>query len=264
MLSGSCQAEFIPRFKEGIPGCIIIHKCTSIRHSLSAIRCGADIISLDGFECAGHPGEDDVGNFVLQAVGANKLTVPYICSGGVTTGKQLAAALALGACGVNVGTAFCITKECIWPQTFKDRVLEANETDTYMSLRPLRNSSRIFKNETANKLAEIERANWWAYSLFPPLWTAARLNYHQILTSGTFVVPRRNNMTFDKVAELMAGTRGRQAERDGDADAGTWAAGQGIGLIHEVKTCQEVMDELITGAERTIAEHLASLMTPKL
>lgn len=227
------QAEFIPRFKKEIPGCIVIHKCTSIRHSLSAIRCGADIISLDGFECAGHPGEDDVGNFVLQAVGAKKLTVPYICSGGVTTGKQLAAALALGACGVNVGTAFCITKECIWPDSFKRRVLEANETDTYMSLRPLRNSSRIFKNETAKQLAEIERANW-------------------------------DNMTFDKVATLMAGRRGRQAERDGDADAGTWAAGQGIGLIDTVLTCQDVMDELIQGAERTIREQLASLMTPKL
>eukprot|EP01046_Picozoa_sp_COSAG06_P062841 COSAG06_NODE_14338_length_1165_cov_2.036585_2_plen_102_part_00 len=101
-----------------------------------------------------------MGNFVLQAVGANKLTVPYICSGGVTTGKQLAAALALGACGVNVGTAFCISKECIWPDTFKDRVLASDETDTYLSLRPLKNSSRIFKNGTAEALAEIERANW--------------------------------------------------------------------------------------------------------
>ena len=227
------QAEFIPRFKEGIPGCIIIHKCTSIRHSLSAIKCGADIISLDGFECAGHPGEDDVGNFVLQAVGAQKLTVPYICSGGVTTGAQLAAALALGACGVNVGTAFCISQECIWPESFKQRVVESTEVDTYMSMRPLKNSSRIFKNGTAMELAEIERANW-------------------------------DNMTFEKVATLMAGTRGRQAEKDGDADAGTFAAGQGIGLIDDVPTCAEVMDRMMEGAEKTLTERMAGLMTPRL
>jgi len=229
--AGRNPAEFLPRFKEGIPGCIVIHKCTSIRHSISAVRHGADIISLDGFECAGHPGEDDVGNFVLQAAGANKLSVPYICSGGVTTGSQLAAALALGACGVNVGTAFCASSECIWPQVFKDRIIESDETDTYMSMRPLKNSSRIFMNKTAEALAEIERDNW-------------------------------NNMTFEKVQSLMAGTRGRQAERDGDADAGTWAAGQGIGLIEDTVPCQVIMDRMIAEAEETIKERLSSLLTP--
>eukprot|EP01049_Picozoa_sp_SAG25_P001341 SAG25_NODE_58_length_18473_cov_99.552846_12_plen_319_part_00 len=183
--AGRNPREFIPRLKAGIPGCIIIHKCTSIRHSKSAIRIGADIISLDGFECAGHPGEDDVGNFVLQAAGARKLSAPFICSGvrtmwlaasvrvrgravtvsgmaascvcgtqGVTTGSQLAAALALGAEGVNIGTLFCCSQECIWPQSFKERVIEADETQTAITLRPLRNSSRIFRNRTADEVRQ--------------------------------------------------------------------------------------------------------------
>merc|ERR1719197_1413113 len=143
--AGRNPAEFIPLLKKGIPGCIIIHKCTSIRHSLSAIRIGADIISLDGFECAGHPGEDDVGNFVLQAAGAKKLTVPFICSGGVASGRQIAAALAMGAEGVNIGTLFCVSKECVWPQAFKERLFQSDETQTTITLRPVRNSSRIFK-----------------------------------------------------------------------------------------------------------------------
>ena len=229
--AGRNPAEFIPRLKEGIPGCIIIHKCTSIRHSLSAIRIGADIISLDGFECAGHPGEDDVGNFVLQAAGARKLSVPFICSGGVSTGKQLAAALALGAEGVNVGTLFCCSQECIWPQSFKDRLIDSNETDTAITLRPLRNSSRVFKNKTAEEILALEKSH-------------------------------ANNPKFSYAdyGDIMSGKRGRQAEKDGNSDSGTWAAGQGIGLIEDTPSCQEIMRRLMSEAEDTIRERLGGLL----
>lgn len=115
-----------------------------------------DIVSLDGFECAGHPGEDDIGNFVLQARGAQELTRPYVCSGGVSTGRQLAAALALGADGVNCGTRFCATVECNWPESFKRRMVEAQETDTVLMFRKLHNTARVFRNAVAAEVEEIE------------------------------------------------------------------------------------------------------------
>merc|ERR1712066_246734 len=145
--AGSNPGKYIKQFKAA--GKLVIHKCTSIRHSKSAIRHGADIISLDGYECAGHPGEDDVGNFVLQARGRHELTVPYICSGGVTNGAQIAAALALGADGVNLGTAICVTKESNWPETFKVSMVESDERKTCLINRPFGNTSRCFKSTLA-------------------------------------------------------------------------------------------------------------------
>lgn len=131
--AGSNPKKWVPLFKKA--GLTCIHKCVSVRHAMSAEKLGVDIISLDGFECAGHPGEDDVGNFVLQAVGAKKLRVPFICSGGVGTGSQLAAALALGADGVNLGTRICATKECNWPESFKQRIVQADERNTVLMFR---------------------------------------------------------------------------------------------------------------------------------
>jgi nitronate monooxygenase len=125
--AGSNPKQWVTLFKAA--GIITIHKCVTIRHALSAERLGVDIISLDGFECAGHPGEGDVGNYVLQAKGARVLTKPFVCSGGVGDGKQIAAALALGADGVNCGTRFCATRECQWPESFKQRMVQANEED---------------------------------------------------------------------------------------------------------------------------------------
>jgi len=232
--AGRNPANFIPRLKKEIPGCIIIHKCTSVRHSLSAIRIGADIISLDGFECAGHPGEDDVGNFVLQAVGAKKLTVPFICSGGVASGAQIAAALAMGADGVNIGTLYCCSKECPWPQAFKDRVIASTEIDTTTTLKPLRNTSRVFKNKTAMEINEIEKNHW-------------------------------TDLKYSMIAELMSGKRGRQAEKDGDADAGVWSTGQGIGLIDQpTETCAQITARIMTEAEACIRERLGGLLVSKM
>merc|ERR1719252_215758 len=153
--AGSSPEKYIKQFKAA--GKLCIHKCTSIRHAVSAIKYGADIISLDGFECAGHPGEDDVGNFVLQARGAEVLTVPYICSGGVSNGSQIAAALALGADGVNLGTAICVTQESNWPEKFKQAMVESDERETALLNRPFKSTSRWFKNALAKEVMAVEK-----------------------------------------------------------------------------------------------------------
>ena len=228
--AGSSPKKFIKRFKEA--GLITIHKCVAIRHALSAERYGVDIISLDGMECAGHPGEEDVGNFVLQAKGQNALSKPYVCSGGVGTGSQIAAALALGADGVNCGTRFCATKECNWPESFKSRMVKASETDTVLMLRRLRNTCRVFRNDVAEEVEAIESE-------------------------------KGENFDFADVAHLVNGKRGREAERRGDADGGIWSAGQVVGLIDDIPTVQELMETLVKETEEAVCSRLASLVSPR-
>jgi len=156
--AGSPQlAEYWQKFKEHDSRSIILHKCVSTRHAQKAERMGCDFISLDGFECAGHPGEEDVGNFVLQALGARRLGIPYICSGGVGTGVQLAAALALGAEGVNLGTRFIATKEAPVHENIKQALVDGSETDTTLVMRSVRNTERVYNNETAQKVLQRER-----------------------------------------------------------------------------------------------------------
>merc|ERR1719183_1929297 len=154
--AGSNPEKYIKMFKAA--GKICIHKCTSIRHAQKAISYGADVISLDGFECAGHPGEDDVGNFVLQAKGAKALKTPYICSGGVGDGKQLIAAIALGADGVNLGTVLCVTQESNWPEGFKKGMVNSDETKTCLINRPFKSTSRFYKNKLADQVLAVERS----------------------------------------------------------------------------------------------------------
>jgi nitronate monooxygenase len=227
--AGSNPSKYIQFFKRH--GVITIHKCVTIRHSLSTEKYGVDIISLDGMECAGHPGEDDVGNFVLQAKGAMVLKTPFVCSGGVGTGSQLAAALALGADGVNCGTRFCATQECSWPDSFKQRMLQSNETDTVLMLRRLKNTSRVYKNKVSKEVAAIESK-------------------------------KGEDFQFSDVSHLVNGKRGRAAEHAGDADGGIWTAGQVIGLIHEIPTCKQLMHQMIREAEETIQGRLASMLIP--
>jgi len=227
--AGSNPSKWIKLFKDA--GLITIHKCVAIRHAQSAERAGVDIISLDGFECAGHPGEDDVGNFVLQAKGAKVLKQPYICSGGVGDGIQLAASLALGAEGVNCGSRFCATKECNWPESFKRRMVQADERASVLMLRALRNTSRVFRNKVSSEVERIERE-------------------------------KGLNFKIGDVAHLVAGKRGRQAEIDDDADGGIWSAGQVVGLIHDIPTCQELVERMVKEAEDCIKSRLASLVTP--
>mmetsp|Transcript_38224 Transcript_38224/g.41444 ORF Transcript_38224/g.41444 Transcript_38224/m.41444 type:complete len:335 (-) Transcript_38224:71-1075(-) len=226
--AGSSPKRFIRRFKEA--GLITIHKCVTIRHAKSAEKYGVDIVSLDGLECAGHPGEEDVGNFVLQAKGARVLKKPFVCSGGVGNGSQIAAALALGADGVNCGTRFCATKESIWPESFKKRMVQAEETDTVLMLRRLRNTSRAFRNDVAKEVERIESKNG-------------------------------KDFKFSDVSHLVNGKRGREAERRGDADGGIWSAGQVVGLIEDIPTVQELMDRLVKETEEAVCSRLTSMVT---
>jgi NADH:quinone reductase (non-electrogenic) len=196
--AGSNPNKWVKQFKSAPYPILCIHKCVAIRHAKKAESAGVDIISLDGFECAGHPGEEDIGNYVLQAKGAKVLTTPYICSGGVGDGIQLAAALALGADGVNCGTRFCATQECNWPESFKQRMVESDERATVMMFRALRNTSRVFANAVAKEVERIEKE-------------------------------KGANLKFEDVSHLVMGTRGRAAEQAGDPDGGIWSAGQVVG-----------------------------------
>jgi nitronate monooxygenase len=180
----------------------------------------------------GHPGEDDVGNFVLQAKGAKVLTKPFLCSGGVGDGKQIAAALALGADGVNCGTRFCATKECNWPESFKQRMVKADERDTVLMFRRLHNTARVFRNGVSKEVEKIENE-------------------------------KGKEIAFSDVAHLVNGARGRKAEEEKDADGGIWSAGQVVGLIDSVPSCQELMDQMITEAEHTIYQRLNNLVKPR-
>jgi len=225
--AGSNPKKWVTMFKNA--GLITIHKCVAIRHALSAEKLGVSIISLDGFECAGHPGEDDVGNFVLQAKGAKVLSTPYVCSGGVGDGIQLAAALALGADGVNCGTRFCATKECEWPESFKQKMLTSDERATVLMFRSLHNTARVMKNAVSTEVAQIEKEK------------------------GT-------NLDFSDIAHLVAGQRGREAEKNGDAEGGIWTAGQVVGLISDLPTCQALVDRIVSEAEDTIRQRLQSMV----
>jgi len=213
--AGSNPKKWIPLFKNA--GLISIHKCVTIRHALSAEKLGVDIISLDGFECAGHPGEADVGNFVLQPRGSETLSIPYVCSGGVGHGNQLAAALAMGADGINCGTLFCATQECIWPASYKKAMIDATENDTVLLFRRLHNTARVFGNEVARKAHTIEE-------------------------------DKGKDIAFSDIMELVAGTRGREAEKNDDKDGGIWSAGQTVGLIHDIPTCKQLVDRLVAQA----------------
>lgn len=236
--AGSNPRKYVPRFKEA--GIITIHKCTSIRHALSAEKVGTDIISLDGFECAGHPGEDDVGNYVLQAKGARVLSTPYVCSGGVGTGMQLAAALAMGADGVNCGTAFCVTKECNWPESVKKMLVEGSELDSVLVFRKTNppNTSRVFKNRVAAEAAKIE---------------AGKL-------PGEFGIM--------DVMHLVAGKRRVEAEEAGDspenAQEGIYSAGPVVGLITDIPSCKELVERMMEECESTIRGRLSALLTSSL
>lgn len=222
--AGSSPEKYIKQFKAA--GKLCIHKCTSIRHAVSAIRYGADIISLDGFECAGHPGEDDVGNFALQARGQEALTVPYICSGGVSTGRQIAAALALGADGVNLGTVICVTKESNWPNQFKTAMVESDECQTCLINRPFKSTSRFYKNNLAKQVLAVEKA-------------------------------KGENIKYADVMHLTSGKRRDKAWRSGDVHECMVSAGQGIGLIHDVLSVKECIDGMMTEAEEVIRGRLA-------
>ena len=196
--AGNSPGPVIKQLKEA--GCIILHKCTTIRHAQSAIKLGVDFLSIDGFECAGHVGESDITNFILLSRARQSLKVPFIASGGFADGQGLAAALSLGAEGINMGTRFMCTVEAPIHQTVKEEIVKAQETDTELVMRRWRNTSRLYKNKPSMEAARIERES----------------------STGKF----------EEIQPLVSGRRGREVFITGDVDAGVWTAGQVVGLIH--------------------------------
>lgn len=216
--AGNSPRGFVQRFKAA--GITIIHKCTTVRHALSAERNGVDIVSIDGFECAGHPGEDDVPNLVLIPLAVRALSIPVIASGGIGDGSGMAAALSLGAEGINMGTRFVATREAPVHPDAKAALVAAGERDTRLIFRSLRNTSRVLRNAVSEEVVAIE----W----------------------------RPGGCTYEDLRPLVAGARGRRAWETGEIDAGVMTAGLVVGLIDDVPSCAELI-------ERTVRECLQHL-----
>ena len=219
--AGSKPQEHVDDFKSH--GILILHKCTSVRHALSAERMGVDVISIDGFECAGHPGEDDIGGLILIPTAADKVKIPMIASGGFGDGRGLVAALALGAEGINMGTRFCATVEAPIHDKVKQLLLDNDERGTNLIFRKLHNTARVGKNSVSDEVVEL---------LSKP------------------------NAKFEDVAHLVRGALGRVLLETGDLDAGLVWAGQVQGLIHDIPTCQELIERIMTEAEAVITARL--------
>lgn len=217
--AGNSPKEFIARFKER--GITIVHKCTTVRHALSAERNGVDMVSIDGLECAGHPGEDDVGGLVLIPAAARALKIPIIASGGIADGRGLAAALVLGAEGVNMGTRFCVTQEAPIHDNIKQALVRGSERDTALLFRTLRNTARVFRNAIADEVRAIEQ--------------------------------RPGGCEFEDIRPLVAGARGRAALASGAVDDGVISAGQCIGLIDDVPTCAELIARMVADCRERLA-----------
>ena len=220
--AGNNPQRFMPTLKEH--GIKVIHKCTSVRHSLKAESVGCDAISVDGFECGGHPGEDDVPNFILLNRAAEALTVPFVASGGMANGRSLAAALALGADGINMGTRFIATREAPVHDNVKNAIVAASELDTRLIMRALRNTERVLTNAAVERMIVRERE------------LGAALKFEDIIAEVGGVYPR-----------VMT---------EGDMDAGAWSCGMVVGLIHDIPTCKELIEGIVSGAEQILRQRL--------
>jgi nitronate monooxygenase len=223
--AGNNPEDWMPTFKDA--GIKVIHKCTSVRHALKAQAIGCDMVSVDGFECGGHPGEDDVPNFILLPRAADELEIPFIASGGMADGRSLAAALALGAQGINMGTRLVATREAPVHENVKQAIVAASELDTRLVMRPLRNTERVMTNAAVERLLQAERD----------------------LGSA---------LTFADVAPHVAGVYPR-VMIEGETDAGAWSCGMVIGLIHDVPSVAELLKRIVADAERIIRRDLARM-----
>jgi len=223
--AGNKPHDHIQHFKQH--GIKIIHKCTAVRHALSAQKIGADIISIDGFECAGHPGEDDIPGLILIPATADQIDIPIIASGGFADGRGLVAALALGAEGINMGTRFCATQEAPVHQRIKQFYLDNDERDTNLLLRPFRNTSRVAKNSISDRVLEISQ---------------------------------KPDLKFEDIQPYVSGLKGKLALETGDIDAGLITAGQVQGLIHDIPTCKELIERIIQEASHIIDSRLAKFI----
>jgi nitronate monooxygenase len=225
--AGSNPQEHIPVFKRN--GIKVIHKCVSVRHAIRAERLGVDCVSIDGFECAGRPGDDDVPGLILIPATANKVSIPIIASGGFADGRGLVAALALGADGINMGTRFMCTEEAPIHKAIKDRIVEMSERETDVILRSLTNPSRVARNSVSQKVLEMERE-------------------------------RQGQIEIQDLAHLVSGMKGRSVYMDGNPEAGIWSAGQVIGLIDDIPTCDGLITRIMNDAQSIVRSRLGMLL----
>ncbi len=220
--AGNNPVQVLPALHEA--GIKVIHKCTSVRHALKAQSIGCDAVSVDGFECGGHPGEDDIPNMILLPRAADELDIPFVSSGGQADGRSLVASLAMGADGMNMGTRFIATKEAPVHQNVKDAIVAASELDTRLVMRPLRNTERVLTNKAVEKLLEIEKE-------------------------------KGDDLQFTDVIEQVAGVYPKIMQ-EGTMDAGAWSCGMVAGLINDIPTCQELIDNIMAEADAIINERL--------
>ena len=228
--AGRSPEAYMPALKAA--GIKVIHKCTSVRHSLKAEKIGCDAVSVDGFECGGHPGEDDIPNMILLPRAADELKIPFVASGGMADGRSLVGALAMGAAGMNMGTRFVATKEAPVHDNVKQALVKATELDTVLVMRALRNTERVLKNKGVSELLEIEREK------------GASLKIDDILDQVAGVYPK-----------VMV---------DGEMDAGAWSCGMVVGLIHDVPTVKELIDRIMAEAEAIIRQRLTGFLDGKV
>ncbi len=224
--AGNNPQEWMPLLKEN--GIKVIHKCTSVRHALKAQKIGCDAVSVDGFECGGHPGEDDIPNMILLPRAAEELEIPFVASGGMADGRSLVASLAMGADGINMGTRFIATQEAPVHDNVKKAIVEASELDTRLIMRPLRNTERVLANSAVDRLLEKEQR------------LGKELQFSDIIEEVAGVYPR-----------IMT---------EGDMDAGAWSCVMVAGLIHDIPTCKDLLDRIMAQAEQLIRERLASFV----
>ena len=222
--AGNKPQEHVDEFKKH--NVVVLHKCTSVRHALSAERMGVDAISIDGFECAGHPGEDDTPGLILIPAAADKVKIPMIASGGFADARGLVAALALGAEGINMGTRFMCTKESPIHQSIKEQIVANDERQTELIFRTMRNTSRVARNTVSQQVVAMEK----------------------------------EGATFDQIRHLVAGSRGRQVFVTGDPNEGIWSAGQVQGLIHDIPSCAELVFRIVREAESMIENRLSGML----
>ncbi len=227
--AGRNPEPYLPYLKDA--GIKVIHKCTSVRHSLKAEKIGCDAVSVDGFECGGHPGEDDVPNMILLPRAADELTIPFVSSGGMADARSLVASLAMGADGMNMGTRFIATKEAPVHDNVKQAIVAASELDTRLVMRPLRNTERVLNNAATERLLEKEAS------------LGKDLKFEDIIKEVAGVYPK-----------IMM---------EGEMDAGVWSCGMVAGLIHDVPTCKELIDGIMAEADALIRQRLEGMLAGK-
>ena len=224
--AGRSPEAYMPDLKGA--GIKVIHKCTSVRHSLKAEKIGCDAVSVDGFECGGHPGEDDIPNMILLPRAAEELSIPFVASGGMGNGQQLAAALSMGADGINMGTRFIATKEAPVHDNVKEALVAASELDTELIMRPLRNTERVLSNGAVSKILEKEKA-------------------------------LGDDIQITDIIDEVAGVYPKITQ-EGTMDAGAWSCGMVAGLIHDVPTCKELVERIVSDAEEIIKSRLSQFV----